>query len=46
VKKLSLENNKIGDLGANYLFVALQDNDYLTLLNLSRNSLTGIYHLN
>ncbi|CAD8120300.1 unnamed protein product [Paramecium sonneborni] len=40
VKKLSLENNKIGDLGANHLFVALQDNDYLILLNLSRNNIT------
>ncbi|CAD8208269.1 unnamed protein product [Paramecium pentaurelia] len=40
VKKLSLENNKIGDQGANYLFQAFQENDYLTLLNLSRNNLT------
>ncbi|CAD8122767.1 unnamed protein product [Paramecium sonneborni] len=40
VKKLSIENNKIGDQGANYLFLALLDNDYLNLLNLSRNNLT------
>lgn len=42
IKKVNLENNKIGDLGSNHLCLALTDNDYLIYLNLSRNNLTGI----
>lgn len=41
IRKVNLENNKIGDLGCNHLCQALADNDYLIYLNLSRNNLTG-----
>lgn len=41
ISKINLENNKIGDLGCNYICQALFDNDYLIYLNISRNNLTG-----
>ncbi|CAD8069790.1 unnamed protein product [Paramecium sonneborni] len=40
IKKVNLENNRIGDFGSNALCLAIQDHDYLLYLNLSKNNLT------
>ncbi|CAD8064944.1 unnamed protein product [Paramecium sonneborni] len=40
IKKVNLENNRIGDIGSNALCQAVQDHDYLLYLNLSKNNLT------